>query len=494
MDDTKPLEFRGGWTMAFLPVLIFLVFCVTYFVVLDAFDMTALAMGGLVALLLGALLATDYTRFWDHVMKGIGSPASVTIIVILMVVGMLSQLIKDTNVSSGFVWIADIIGLSGALLTLFTFVAVGLVALATGSSIGTMFTAFPIFYPAGVMLGADPAFLAGAIVSGAILGDNLAPISDTTIISASNQRFRRKEGSADIGGVVRSRAKYAAIAAVISAVGFYLFGGSDEGSGNFSSEMVGATADPAGLIMLIPVGIMVAVAFVTRNIFKAVTVGLFLGSITAVVTNLLAPSDIIGATDGTPTGFLVAGVQYMLPTVALVISVFGIMGVLTGAGVLDRVVDSLTTGRLSNTPRGAEIAIGGGITLTTLLFGGVNSASMMTFGPVVDELGARHQLHPYRRSNVMDCFALGIASVVPGVSAFLLIGAMLTAGHEGAPAVGMTSLFVAVLYPLVLTVVMIAAVLTGWGRRFEGPDGEPVRDQPAPATAASEGRGTVRAR
>ncbi|WP_419866501.1 Na+/H+ antiporter NhaC family protein [Ornithinimicrobium cavernae] len=452
---------------------------------LDAFDMTALAMGGLVALLVGAMLATDYTRFWDHAMKGIGSPTSVTIIVILMVVGMLSQLIKDTNVSSGFVWIADMVGLSGALLTLFTFVAVGLVAMATGSSIGTMFTAFPIFYPAGVLLGADPAFLAGAIVSGAILGDNLAPISDTTIISATNQRFRRKEGSADIGGVVRSRAKYAAIAAVVSAVGFYLFGGTG-GSGSFSSEVVGATADPAGLIMLIPVGIMVVVAFVTRDIFKAVTVGLILGSITAVATNLLAPSDIVGATDGAPTGFLVAGVQNMLPTVALVIAVFGIMGVLTGAGVLDRAVTALSTGRLSNTPRGAEIAIGGGITLTTLLFGGVNSASMMTFGPVVDELGARHQLHPYRRSNVMDCFAMGISSVVPGVSAFLLIGAMLTAGHEGVPEVGMTSLFVAVLYPLVLTVVMIVAVLTGWGRRFEGPDGEPVREQPAPVAAAAE--------
>lgn len=478
MEDTKPLQFRGGWTMAFVPVLIFLAFCVTYFVVLDAFDMTALAMGGLVALMVGAMLSTDYTRFWDHAMKGIGSPTSVTIIVILLVVGMLSQLIKDTNVSSGFVWIADNIGLSGAPLTLFTFIAVGLVSMATGSSIGTMFTAFPIFYPAGVLLGADPAFLAGAIVSGAILGDNLAPISDTTIISASNQRFRRKEGSADIGGVVRSRFQYAAIAAVVSAVLFYVFGASGEAAGGFDAAAVGATADPAGLVMLIPVGIMVAVAFLTRDIFKAVTVGIVLGAITGLITGLLSPGDIVGATDGAPTGFLVAGVQNMLPTVALVIAVFGIMGVLTGAGVLDRAVEALSTGRLSNTPRGAEIAIGGGITLTTLLFGGVNSASMMTFGPVVDKLGARHQLHPYRRSNVMDCFAMGIAAVVPGVSAFLLIGAMLTAGHEGVPEVAMTSLFVAVIYPLALTVVMIVAVLTGWGRRFEGPNGEPVREQP----------------
>src|SRR5699024_11816066 len=91
-------------------------------------------------------------------------------------------------------------------------------AMATGSSIGTMFTAFPIFYPAGVLLGADPAMLAGAIVSGAIFGDNLAPISDTTIISASTQRYRHRDGSADIGGVVTSRARYALVAALLAAI------------------------------------------------------------------------------------------------------------------------------------------------------------------------------------------------------------------------------------------------------------------------------------
>src|SRR5699024_8825922 len=184
MSSEPELTFRGGWPVAFVPVLIF--------VVLDAFDMAALAVGGFLALLVGALLARRYGTFWDAVIAGIGSATSVSIVLILVVVGMLAQLIKDTDVSAGFVWIADQAGLSGSLLTLFTFAACCLIAMATGSSIGTMFTAFPIFYPAGVLLGADPAVLAGAIVSGAIFGDNLAPISDTTIISASTQRYRHR--------------------------------------------------------------------------------------------------------------------------------------------------------------------------------------------------------------------------------------------------------------------------------------------------------------
>ena len=45
------LEFRGGWAMAFLPVAIFLFFCILYFVVFKAFEMYALAMGAFVGLL-----------------------------------------------------------------------------------------------------------------------------------------------------------------------------------------------------------------------------------------------------------------------------------------------------------------------------------------------------------------------------------------------------------------------------------------------------------
>lgn len=470
--STDELAFRGGWTMAFIPVLIFGAFCVVYFVVLDAFDMTALAAGGFLALLAGALLARRYSRYWDAVLAGIGSATSVSIVVILVMVGMLAQLIKDSDVSAGFVWIADQTGLSGSVLTLFTFAACCLIAMATGSSIGTMFTAFPIFYPAGVLLGADPAMLAGAIVSGAIFGDNLAPISDTTIISASTQRFRRKEGAADIGGVVTSRARYALVAAGLAALCYLAFGGS---GATATAVDLAEHSDPRGLVMLLPIAALLVTAFRSRNIFLAVTVGLVLGTVTALLTGLIEPSGVLGVVDGAPTGFLVTGVGSMLPTVALVLSVFGIMGVLRAAGVLDRIVVGLTTSRLADTPPGAEAAIGLGVSATTVLFGGVNSASMLTFGVVADEIGARQQLHPYRRTNVMDCFAMGISCVVPVFSAFLFIGAMLTAGHDSAPALSTAELFTATWYPLLLTVVLIVAVITGWGRRFEGPGGQPVR-------------------
>lgn len=471
-DDS--LEMRGGMAAAFLPVAVFLFFCVLYFVVFKAFDMSALAMGGFISLMVSAPLAKNYGKFWDHVMRGIGSATSVSIIVILFVVGMIAALIKETNVSGGFVWLADAIGLSAGLYPFFVFIAVGIIAMATGSSIGTFFTAFPIFYASGITLGADPALLAGAILSGGVLGDNLAPISDTTIISSASQRFRKKGGVADIGGVVKHRSRYALTAAGVSAVLFFVLGlsrgTSSSGAGDF-----GDAAHPQALVMLIPVAIMLVVAMLSRNIFLAVTVGIVLGIITGLIFGLLTPGQIIGVVDGEPSGFLFDGIVSMLGIIALVISVFGIMGVLRGAGVMDALIDKLVTSKLASTPRGSEVAIGIGSSITTVLLGGVNSAAMLTFGPVADELGARHEIHPYRRSNVMDCFALGVPSIVPILSAYLFIGALLTTGYEESPALSTFELFPVTLYPLALTVVIIIAVITGWGRTFEGSAGAAVK-------------------
>ena len=49
------------------------------------------------------------------------------------------------------------------------------------------------------------------------------------------------------------------------------------------------------------------------------------------------------------------------------------------------------------------------------------------------------------------------------------------------------AIFITAVYPLVLTVVMVVAVVTGWGRRFEGPDGAeshtPTMSTAEPTTA-----------
>ena len=457
-NKTERLEFRGGMLMSLVPVAIYVFFCVVLFIFFKAFNMEALAVGGFLALLFSGLLAKDYGKFWDSALKGISSITSVSVVVILLLVGMFSQLIKLCGLSNGFVWLANSIGIKGGMFVAFTFIAACVVSTATGSSIGTMFIAFPIFYPAGLILGAAPMWMAGSIVSGAIFGDNLAPISDTTIASASTQQF--KDGRpADIGGVVSSRLKYSLVGATIAAVIYAICGGM---GGTYQGGQIDALANPVTLVMLIPVVIMLFVATKTRNIFAGILVGLTLGTVTGLVAGLFPFSAVFAndAANNAATGFLIDGVNGILPTCALVISVFGIMGVLTDAGTLDYLADAILNSKMAKTDAGAELACVAGISLTTIIFGGVTSASILTFGPILNKIGAAKNIHPYRRANLLDGIANSLPAIIPFMSVFVFIGAALT---------GLSPVDVAIgsVYATILFFVYTIACATGWGRTYE---------------------------
>lgn len=231
--------------------------------------------------------------------------------------------------------------------------------------------------------------------------------------------------------------------------------------------------------MLIPVVVMLVVATKSRNIFLGILVGLSLGLVTGLACGLFPPSAVFAndPENSAATGFLVTGVAGMLGTVGLVISVFGIMGVLTDAGMLGYLVEKILGSKLARTPRGAEVASVIGISLTTLIFGGVTSASILTFGPVLNEVGKAKGIHPYRRANLLDAVANSLPAIVPFLSVFVFIGSALTGLSPVAVAGG-------TLYGFTLFAVMVVAVATGWGRDFEGKNGEAVK-QPVEETAQS---------
>lgn len=459
MDEAKKkLTFRGGMFFSLVPVVIYVFFCVVLFIIFKAFNMEALAVGGFIALLIGGLFCTSYSEFWDSAVRGISSITSVSVVVILLLTGMFSQLIKICGLSGGFVWLANSIGIRGGLFVSFTFLAACIVSTATGSSIGTMFIAFPIFYPAGLILGASPMWMAGCIVSGAVFGDNLAPISDTTIASASTQQFHDGH-PADIGGVVSSRLRYSAVAGLITLVFFAIVGGI---GGTYQGGEIDAVSNPTTLIMLIPVVVMLVVSTKTRNIFAGIGVGLSLGTVVGLASGLFTFADVFAndAANNAAVGFLIDGVNSILPTCALVISVFGIMGVLNDAGLLDYLAERILDSKAASTERGAELVCMLGISLTTILFGGVTSASILTFGPILNRIGSAKNIHPYRRANLLDGTANSLPAIVPFMSVFVFIGAALT-GLSPVEVAGGT------FYAFALFGTFLFAVITGWGRQHE---------------------------
>ena len=467
--ENKKVEFYGGWLVSIIPMVIFLISCISFFIIFKVFDMVALAAGGFIGLLIGAIFSKSSEDYWNSAIKGIGSPTSVSIVVILLVIGIFSKLMAVSGVSQGFVWLAYTIGIKEGFFTAFSFLSTCLITTATGSSIGTLFTAFPILYPAGILLGSNPSFLAGAILSGAIFGDNLAPISDVTIATSSTQEFKYKEGTADIAGVVLYRLKYALIAGTISLILFFIFGGGGIVSVG-AEEILQKNMNPKGLWMLLPVFFLLFTSIKTRDIFKSVTVGIITGIIIGLFTGAFSVETILTVENGNIKGFLFEGFSSMIGICIFCIALFGIMEILNASGAMEYVIKSICKSNLSQTRRGTEILMALGTIIVTTLLGGVTSASTLTFGPVANDIGKRMNIHPYRRANILSGYANSLPAIIPFISAFIFISAIVIkpiSEEFSQASVTPMQISLGTLYPFILFIVLTFSILSGWDVKFE---------------------------
>lgn len=480
--EKHTLEFYGTNYLSLAPLIAFVFFCILFFVIYKDFEMEAICMGGFVSLIVGSLLAKKKGDYWNAVVKGMSSEMMNTLALILLVVGIFGKMMTRAGVAEGFVWIGEQMGLKGGAFVAFSFIATCLLSTSTGTSIGTLFTGFPILYPSGILLGANPVMLAGAILSGAIFGDNVAPISDTTIASASSQAYTRKKGCADIGGVVASRMKYALVAGALAVVCFALFGGSGSTSEQ-AAELLSQYSDPKGLIMLIPVVILLTIAVKTQNIFVASTWGIISGSIIGIISGTLVPGDVISMQDGALSGFCIDGIKNMLGTVGYLYAVAGVIGVLNESGTMEKIIEKLVNSKLNKTVVGSEIIMGIGIMLTSICLGSANGPAIIMFGPIADEIGKSKGLHPYRRANLLDGFASTLPVIIPVTSSFIFIAVSCVesaaAEYDFISVISPVSIAISTLHCIFLFVVFCVAVFTGWGRRYEGPDGRLVKKEAA---------------
>ena len=461
------LRFHGSAAVLLLPLALFVAVTARLFISDAAFDLTGLAAAGVLTLFSGSLLAKAPSEYWKTAVRGASSELTGTVVLILIASGIFSAMMKASGVADGLVFLGGMLHLTGHAFTVFVLLASSLMAAATGSSIGTLLAAMPIFFPAGVALGADPTMLAGAVLSGAIFGDNLAPVSDVTVISSVTQRFRNGT-PADIAGVVRTRLPYAMIALAVS-LPVYAFMGE-----SLPVSEAALSGDASALLMLVPVAVLIAVAVRTRDVLMAI-------SATDLLIGRLSFATIFAAVDGRLSGFLISGISNVSPIILLCVTLFAFTGIVREAGVPDMMAKALETGAAGRpSALRTELFLSAATLVVTTLFAAVTSASVALVGSLTDDIGRASNLHPYRRSHILSGLANSLPVLMP-FSAFVLITMAAVSGLEGAAAVTPFTLMTAAFYPIALFLVFGFMVLTGTGRMTETPEPEAAEAKTATA-------------
>ncbi len=169
-----------------------------------------------IGLILGLLLTkSKWGDYAQGLFDGMSQPIGVVAIIAWFWAGMFATLLQAGGLVDGLIWFGFQTGFEAGWFVGLTFVLAALFSSAVGTGYGTVSAFGILMYPAGVVLGADPTMMLAAILSGAVFGDNLAPVSDTTIVSATTQE-------ADVPGVVRSRFKYSIAAAIPALILFVI--------------------------------------------------------------------------------------------------------------------------------------------------------------------------------------------------------------------------------------------------------------------------------
>jgi len=473
MDQT--LKFYGGRLGAAIPLLFFVVWAIAISVA-GAPSEHGLILGMVIGLTVGMLLCRSrWAEYANAIFAGMASPVATVTIVAWFWAGMFAQVLRVGGLVDGLVWLGGQSNATGGYFVGATFVLAATFGTAVGTGYGTAVAFCTLMFPAGLMLGADPVWLFAAILSGAAFGDNLAPVSDTTVVSATTQET-------DIPGVVRSRVKYALLAAVPALLLFILLGGDGMGADRAqAAELLANTASPNGLALLAPFALVIFLALSGNHILVSLTWGIVTAIALELLLGLAPPEAILFFDPSTDTvgGALVDGIAGYLGLSILILLIVAAGHLMRLGGALDALIDALKRFARKSVAR-AEAAMWS-IVFSMNAFITINTAAEIAAAPVISQLGKRFRLHPYRRANMLDAVTSAIGYIFPWGGG-VLIGYQtirtLESQYDFVQAVPPTEVWSYVLHGWFLAAIMLIAALTGFGRRYEDTDGSETKTPP----------------
>lgn len=461
---TNKLEFYGGEWVSLLPFIIFIALILVTTFYFRSISDGALWVPPFIAIIAVFFLAKDKKQYANTLIHGMASEEAIVPIVCWIFAGVFSNILKSSGLASGIAGLAASIGIKGTLFAIISFIASALFATASGTGFGTIAAGMAVLYPAGIALGSNPPLLAGVIISGAAFGDNLAPISDTTITSATSQ-------GVDIPGVVKSRLKYALVAGALTIVGIIILSFGYEGT---ISQVNVFAYDPKTLLMLIPVAITIWVAIKSGDIIIATTIGSVLSGATALFAGLIDfvqvdPSSAVTkeafikvygqGLDRTIDGVIYTGLNSMIQVIILALLIFALIAIMREGGGDVKLLNAL--GKVATTAKRAEVVISLMIISLSALMG-LNAPAILAVGSsFAKPLGEKFNISPYRIANLLDSQSNGFVYALPWTPA--IIYTISFAKDTSAP---LSAIEVSpyVLYGYILMAVMFASIALGIGQ------------------------------
>lgn len=392
---------KKGRAIALLPIGVFLVIFIGAGVLFQDFYTMPAIVGFLIALIV-AFVQNRRLRFSDKlsiISKGIGEENIVTMCLIFLAAGAFSGTIQaaggvESTVNLGLSIMPSSVAVVG-LFIIGCFISVSM-----GTSVGTITAMTPIGVGIAEKTGIAMPICVGAVVCGAMFGDNLSMISDTTIAAVRTQGCEMKDKFKENFLIVLP-------AAIITAVLFFFLarGNAGEIEGNLQYD----------IIKVIPYLVVLIGALIGVNVFLILIVGTVLAALVGVGTGAFAIGELFQKMGD--------GVTSMYDITVISIVVAAIVALVKEYGGIEFILNLIK--KRINGPRGGEFGISA-LALLVDCCTANNTVAIVMAGPIAKEISDEFDVSPKRSASLLDIFASVGQGMIP-YGAQLLTAAGLSA-------------------------------------------------------------------
>ncbi|MBY7956033.1 Na+/H+ antiporter NhaC family protein [Vibrio fluvialis] len=359
------------------------------------------------AIIIAFLLSKDkLSRSIEHFMHGVGHQDIIAMCMIYLLAGAFAAVAKasggvDATVNLGLSAIPTNMILPGL------FLISAFIATSMGTSMGTIAAVAPVALGIAQSAGMSLPMTAGVVLSGAMFGDNLSIISDTTIAATRSQGCEMKDK-------FKENVRIALPAALIALVVFAYH----------STATQVPQAGPIEWFKVLPYITILVLAVSGMNVFVVLTIGI-----------LLAGSVGLASVDGYALNNLAqdiyAGFGNMQEIFLLSMLIGGLSELMRRQGGLAFLTNLVS--RLINTfgsrhskhanSRASELGIAGLVSLVNGCTAN-NTVAIIVSGSVARQLAEENDVSPRRSASLLDIFSCVVQGILPYGAQVLLLGSV----------------------------------------------------------------------
>ena len=438
----KENSIKPRWS-ALLPILVFLVLYLgngIYFEYINpsegqmGFYVVSVVLAFTIALIV-AFAQNRNMKFEDKIhtcARGIGDDNIVIMLFIFILAGAFSGIAGATGgAQSTANLLLSIIPGNFAVPGLFVIAC--LISMAMGTSVGTITVLTPIAYEVARGGNLLMPLCIGVVVGGAMFGDNLSFISDTTIAATKTQGVEMKDK-------FRVNIKVALPAAVITMIILVVYAIVSPGAelGEFTYNIWQA----------LPYLLVLLMSFFGINVFVILLCGIVLFAIVGVFTGSLTYATALSSMGG--------GISGMFETIIVTVLVASIASLMRANGGFEAILSFIR--RKAGTSRGAMF----GISILTMFMDVAtanNTVAIVIAAPIAKDISAEYGVEPKMTASLLDTCSCVMQGIIP-YGAQLLIAASLAG-------IVSFSIIPFLIYPFLLLVFVIIQIIRYKGNRTQ---------------------------